>query len=34
MILRHIPNRDQNREGDEGSKERTLESSMFDSKIK
>ena len=34
MILRHIPNRDQNREGDEESKERTLESPMFDSKIK
>ena len=34
MILRRIPNRDQNREGDEESKETTLESPMFDSKIK
>ena len=29
MILRHIPNHDQNREGDQESKERTLESPMF-----
>ena len=34
MILRHIPNHDQIREGDKITKEGKLKNPMFDSKIK